>query len=381
MVACPTRCICNNRQMSAPPRDLFDPAEGLVYLDTATYGLPPQPTLDAMTRALSGWRDGSAYWIDDWDVVAERARAAFADLVGVPRADVSLAPAASVGVGTVAASLTPADRVVVPDDEFTSLLFPLLVAAEHGTTVDQVAFVDLVDSIAPDTTLVATSLVQMQTGRVAALADILDRAAAVGAQVLLDATHGVPFVGMDLVRRADYVVCAAYKHLLCPRGVAFLIVRSDHHEHLPPWNANWRAASDPYGRYFGGPLTLADGAARFDVSIAWLPWVGAAVSLELLLEWFRAGLLEAPRDLARDLAERLEVDWGGGTIVCVPVHDLDRTRNALEHARVKAGFRGDGVRLSTHVYTTDTDIDRAVDILLDLVAAGRGLQSPPSAAT
>ena len=29
-----------DRRMGAPLRDLFDPEDGLVYLDTATYGLP-----------------------------------------------------------------------------------------------------------------------------------------------------------------------------------------------------------------------------------------------------------------------------------------------------------------------------------------------------
>jgi selenocysteine lyase/cysteine desulfurase len=65
----------------------------------------------------------------------------------------------------------------------------------------------------------------MQTGRLAALDAILDRAAAVGARVLVDATQAVPFVPLArVVDRIDYLVVAAYKHLLCPRGVAFLAV-------------------------------------------------------------------------------------------------------------------------------------------------------------
>ena len=355
--------------MEPSPRSLFNPADGVSYLDTATYGLPPRPTIDAMSRALTEWQEGSAHWIDDWDMVAERARVAFADLIGVRPTDVSLVPAASVAVGTVAAGLTPADRVVVPEDEFTSLLFPLLVAEEHGAVVTQVPFTALAERIEPGTTLVATSLVQMQTGRVAALESILDRADDVGARVLLDATHGLPFVGMGgLMARVDFVVCAAYKHLLCPRGVAFFVVRSEHHLDLPPWNANWRSASDPYGRYFGGPLTLADGAARFDVSIAWLPWIGAAASLELLCEWSDAGLLDIPKTMAEELARRLGVEWGGASIVCVPVIDLDATREALIEADLKAGFRGDGVRFSTHVYSTNADIERAVSVIRPLLA-------------
>ena len=354
--------------MGSDVRDLFEPAEGVAYLDTATYGLPPRPTLEAMLEALAQWQTGSAYWVD-WDVVAERARSAFSSLIGVPEATVSLIPAASVGVGTVAAGLTAADRVVVPDDEFTSLLFPLLVAEQRGTTVTQVPFTELADRIEPGTRLVATSLVQMQTGRVAPLESILDRAEAVGARVLVDATHGIPFVGMGgIMRRVDYVVCAAYKHLLCPRGVGFLVVRPDRQAGLPPWNANWRSASDPYGRFFGGPLTLAPGAARFDVSVAWLPWIGGAVSLELLTTWSEQGLLERPKALAEDLAARLGVDWGGSSIVCVPVAGPDAAKETLDRAQIKAGFRGDGIRLSTHVYSTMADLGRAVSVIQPLMS-------------
>lgn len=350
------------------PAQLFDPAVGVSYLDTATYGLPPRPTVAAMSGALDDWASGSAHWIDDWDREADRARVSFAELVGVPSTDVALIPAASVGVGVVAADLTATDRVVVPDDEFASLLFPLLVAErERGTTVTQVPFGALLEAIEPGTTLVATSQVQMQTGRVAPLDAIVDRAAEVGARVLVDATQGLPFVGLEDVRRVDHLVCAAYKHLLCPRGVGFHVVGSEHHDRQAPWNANWRAASDPYGRYTGGPLTLADDAARFDVSVAWLPWVGAAVSLELVKQWSDDGRLERPKDLARQLAGWLGVEWGGASIVCAPVADVDATRAALDQAQIKAGFRGDGVRLSTHVYTTEADIERAATALRPLV--------------
>jgi selenocysteine lyase/cysteine desulfurase len=357
--------------MSTAVAGLFRPATGTCYLDTATYGLPPQPTVDAMSEALTRWQAGTARWIEDWDVAADRARDEFAGLVGVGSRDVALLPAASVGAGVVAASLTADDHVVVPDDEFASLLFPLLVAAERtGTTVDTVPFDDLVGRIADGTTLIATSLVQMQTGRVAELEAIVERAHHVGARVLLDATHGLPFVDTEgVLDRVDHVVCAAYKHLLCPRGVAFMVVRGDHHDRLAAWNANWRSTPDPYGRFFGGPLDLAPGGAAFDVSVAWLPWVGASVSLGLLRDWSEQGLLEMPRRRAAALAARLGVPWYGSSIVCVPVDDLDAAKLALAAAGVRAGFRAGSIRLSTHVYTTDADVDRAVEVLGGFVSA------------
>lgn len=348
---------------------LFAPAEATTYLDTATYGLAPAPAIAAMTNALAGWQSGTAHWIDDFDSVAERGRAAFARLIGVPVADVALVPSASVGVGTVAASLSAADHVVVSDDEFTSLLFPLLVAERCGVTVSQVPFEQFVDRIVAGVTLVACSLVQMQTGRVAELEAVLDRAAEVGARVLIDGTHGLPFIGADgVLARADYVVCAGYKHLLCPRGVSFFVVRGSLQDALNPWNANWRTTDGFYHRYFGGPLTLVDTAGRFDVSPAWFPWIGGAESLELLCEWSASGELEQARALAGAIADGLGLPWGGASLVSVPVGDLDATSAALAAVNVKAGARAGRVRLSTHVYNTPGDAELVSRVLGPFVA-------------
>ena len=347
----------------------FHPAPGLTYLDTATYGLPPDRTLRAMREAEDAWRDGTGVWVE-WDKEAERARTAFGRLIGASSARVALMPGVSVGGGIVAADLKPGDRVVVAAAEFTSILFPLLVARQRGVEVVEVDNVDqLLEAITPGTSLVALSLVQMQTGRVLPIHEIVDRAEAVGAQVLLDATHGVPFVPLhDVIDRIDYVAVAAYKHLLCPRGVAFLVVREDHVGRLPLILANWRSSDAPYAHFYGGPLALAEGAARYDVSFGWITWLGAAESLELLVDWQAAGALDEPVALARSLADRLGIEWVGGTLVCPPIDDAERVRAALTEHRIKAAFRGTAVRLSTHVYNDEADIERAASAIAPLVA-------------
>ena len=149
--------------------------------------------------------------------------------------------------------------------------------------------------------------------------------------------------------------------------MAFLVVRDDHIGELPPILANWRSSDSPYSRFFGGPLDLADGAARFDVSFGWISWVGAAESLELLVDWQAAGALEEPIALARDLAGRLGVEWGGATLVCPQIDDADRVRAALAEHRIKAAFRGTAIRFSTHVYNVEADIERAAKAIGPLV--------------
>jgi selenocysteine lyase/cysteine desulfurase len=350
-------------------RALFSPEPGSTFLDSATYGLPPEPTRRVLRAALDAWTGGTANWIEDWDKVGERGRVAFAALLGIEPSRVALLPSTSAGVGIVAAGLTADDEVVVPGDEFTSVLFPLLVARDRGVRVREVAFEGLVEAIGPGTTLVACTLVQMQTGRTAPIRAIVERAAEVGARVLVDTTQGTPFVPLDdLAERIDYLVCSGYKHLLCPRGVAFMALRGDHVGRVAPILANWRAADRPYGRFFGGPLTLAPDAAMYDVSLAWLPWLGAAESLELLVEWQAAGALQEPLRLAHDLATGLGLPWGGSSLVCAPIHDGGRARAALAAARIRASFRGTGIRLSTHVYNDDADVDRAVKALTPVVA-------------
>ena len=349
-------------------RSIFHPAPGLTYLDTATYGLPPDPTTDAMRTAHQEWVDGTGRWVD-WDKQSERARAAFAKLMSVAPSRVALMPSVSVGMGVVAAALKPGDRVVTPKAEFRSVMYPLLVARDRGIVLEEVEDVDrLVDAITPGTKLVAFSLVQMQTGRVLPVEAIVEKAESVGAEVLLDSTHGVPFVDLgSVIDRIDYNLVHAYKHLLCPRGVAFMILRDDHVGPLPPIVSSWRASDDPYTKFFGGPLLLAEGAAQYDASLDWHAWVGAAESLELLAEWQAGGWLAEPVALARSLADTFGIPWGGATLVCPQIDDPDRVRDALAEHRIKAAFRGTAIRFSTHVYNDETDIRTAATAIGPLV--------------
>jgi selenocysteine lyase/cysteine desulfurase len=355
--------------VSEPQADiaaLFDPAPGVTYLDSATYGLPPRPTVQALHQALDDWQRGTADWVQQWDRRGEACRTAFASLLGVSADLVALVPSASVGVGTVAVTLDARDEVVIPDDEFNSVLFPILVAARsRGVVVREVPFESLAEHIGPRTTLVAFSAVQSQSGRAAQQAPILDAAAGAGARTLIDATHAIPFVPID--PRADFVVCAAYKHLLSPRGVAFLSIARKHWESTPAWLANWRSATDPYNVYYGGPLDQAPTAARFDVSLAWHAWAGAAVSLELLADWQARGLLRDPVALAERLADQLGQPRPVGTIVSVPVDGAEGVRADLDEAGIKAAVRAGSVRLSTHVYNSVEHVDRAASALARFV--------------
>jgi selenocysteine lyase/cysteine desulfurase len=202
---------------------------------------------------------------------------------------------------------------------------------------------------------VAVSAVQSADGR---LAD-LDAIAASGVPALIDATQACGWLPLD-ASRFDFLVCATYKWLLAPRGCAFMAVRPEAAERLTPHLAGWFAAETPAASY-GGPLRLAGGARRFDVSPAWFSWVAQTGSLELLE---RVGI-EAIHDHDVALANRFRAGLGlpasGSAIVSVP--PAPGAVDALRDAGVMFADHGDLLRFSFHLYTTPDDVDRALSVL------------------
>jgi selenocysteine lyase/cysteine desulfurase len=355
-----------------PVRELFAPAPGLVYLDAATYGLPPRPTVAALERALRRWQRGEADWIEEWDREGEVCRELFARLIGGDAREVALIPSASVGIGLIAQALPEGSEVVVPDDEFTSVLYPLLVAVEkHGIRLRRVPFERLSEAIGPQTHTVAFSLTRSQDGETAALGEIVPAAQEHGARLLIDATHAIPFVPLQpWLAQIDALVCHGYKHLLCPRGVGFLSLRRDRWDEIAPWLANWRTGEPLYGTSYGGTIAdLAPDARRFDVSLAWHAWAGARPSLELLVAWQEEGALEEVKRLARRLADGLGRPEPSASIVSLRVADADAAERALADQGVRCATRGGHIRLSPHVYNTDEDVDRALAALAAFVPA------------
>jgi len=349
----------------AAARLLFDPNPDWAYLDTATYGLPPRPALERMAAVEREWQQGEADWYG-LDRNAESARDDFASLIRVSPDEVALIPSISVGVGVVAASLPSSAEVLLPADEYSSVIMPMLVSAEHrGIRVREVPFDALADAVRPGTHLVAVSSIQMHTGRAPDLLALVERCAAVGARLLLDASQGVPFADTSgVIGGVDYLVSATYKHLLGPRGCSFFYVRRDRRDELAPFNANWRAADESAGAFWlGGPLRLQRTSARFDTALSLPAWVGTTESVRLMRRWRDESLFEEVMRLSRRLAAGLGLPSPASSLVCLPVADPDAAAAALVRAQVRGAIRLGHVRLAPHVWNTDEDVDRAIEAL------------------
>jgi selenocysteine lyase/cysteine desulfurase len=328
------------------------------YLNTASFGLPPQPAWDALQAALEDWRGGRTSW-EPWCEATERSREHFAALAGVPAERVATGATVSYLVGLVVASLPERTRVLVPEIDFSSLTWPFL--ARAGIEVRTAPVERLAEAIDTGTDVVAFSAVQSSDGTVADIDAIAEAARENGAFTVVDATHAIGWLPLD-ASRFDAVVCSAYKWLMSPRGTAFLALSERALEQTQPSAPNWYAADDRFGRYYDPELRLADDARRLDLSPAWFSWVGTEPALKVLRD---AGIDEIHAHdvgLANRFREGLGLPPGDSAIVSA---DVPRAEEKLGRAGIVAAVRGGALRASFHLYNTGADVDEALSVLLD----------------
>jgi selenocysteine lyase/cysteine desulfurase len=339
------------------PSGLWSPERP--YLNTASYGLPPQPAWDAFQTALDEWHHGGTSW-EHWAEATNASREAFGRLVGVPSERVATGSTVSQFVGVIAASIPDGARVVVPEIDFTSLLFPFLVHEQRldVVTVPPDRLAGAVDEL---TDVVAFSSVQSSTGEVADVDAVLRAAGANEALTIVDATQACGWLPVD-ASRVDALVCAAYKWLLSPRGTAFMAVSERLQERTEPLLAGWYASDDVYSSYYGRPLRLAETARRFDTSPGWFDWVATAPAIETLLGIGIEAIHEHDIALANRFRAGLGLEPSNSAIVST---DVPGAAAKLTAAGILAAVRAGSLRASFHAYNTEDDVDAALTALLD----------------
>lgn len=332
----------------------FDATAARGYLAAASMGLPTDETVAAMHTDLEWWRTAQRDPMG-YEESVESTRSHYARLVGVPAERVAIGSQTSVMASVFAAAVPAGAEVVCVDGDFTSIVFPFL--QRRDITVRSVPLEAVAEAITDATWLVAFSLVQSATGRVADAASIRAAAAAAGARTLCDVTQAAGVLPVDAAH-FDATVGHAYKWLCAPRGVAFLTVSEAFAAELTPIQAGWYAGEHIWQSIYGPEMHLASAARRFDVSPAWPCWPGAEAAIRLFAGldidevWSRASGLG---DL---LCDALDIPRQGQAIVTWPDADGDALAQ-LTAAGIKASGRAGRLRAAFHLWNDESDV-RAV---------------------
>ena len=377
--------------MLASQRELFDIPRDICYLNSASYSPLPLRTQEAARAAVG--RKGAPWTLDAAfaNRQHERARAAAARLINAEASDVALISSVSYGVATVGKILAiPAGmRVLVLENDHSSPILEWQTrAASAGFTIETVRQPpdgDWTSTVmaaierpgAPRLALASISSVHWSDG---GLIDIAKVAAALkrqGALFLIDATHAVGVVAMDVKSLdPDFVIFPTYKWLLGPYGRAFIYIAKRHQNGIPLEQTGFgRREIRSDAQIYFADLSYVPGARRFDMGERdhFISMEMAAIGMEMMAEWGMAAVAGRLLMLTARIAEGLN-----GSKV-----RLMETRFRAPHilslgfpgglpAGLIEGLAGDGVyvaprlsrmRISPHVFNDEQDADRFVAAL------------------
>lgn len=328
------------------------------YLNTATVGLPTRAALAALATDQTRWAQGELDPME-YDDQINRARRAYAQLVGSTVNRVGIIGQVSVATGVAATALQTGDEVVVAQEDFTSVLFPFLLRQKDGVAVKAVPLTGILDAVTPRTTMIAVSAVQSADGRVIDLDAVAQVARDNDCLTYVDVTQAAGWLPIA-ADRFTITACGAYKWLCSPRGTGFTTVDPAVAERFTPVAAGWYAGADVWSSIYGPPLRLADDGRRFDTSPAWAGWVGALPTLELLAAVGSDVIGAHDVGLANGLREGMQMSRSDSSIVAL---DLKGAGRALHEAGVKCAGRGGRTRVGFHLYNTEDDVDRVLQAL------------------
>jgi len=377
--------------MLASQRALFDMPRDICYLNSASYSPLPLKTQEAGRAAVG--RKGRPWTLEASFANGqhERARTAAARLIQADAADIALIPSISYGVATAAKVLTVARgaRVLVLENDHSSPVLEWQTRADaQGFVVETVKRPDDGDwtsavlaaierSGAPPVGLASISSVHWSDG---GLIDVEKVGAALrrqGAAFLIDATHGVGVLAMD-VRKLDpdFVIFPTYKWLLGPYGRAFLYVARRHQDGIPLEQTAFgrRGVRSESEVYFSDLRYVAD-ARRFDMGERdhFISMEMASIGMEMMADWGAAAVVQR----LEMLTERIE-QGVRGLGVSVPERHV-RAPHILSLAfkdgmpkGLIEGLAGEGIhvaprlgrmRISPHVFNDEADADRFIAAL------------------
>ncbi|MBD0347801.1 MAG: aminotransferase class V-fold PLP-dependent enzyme [Thermoleophilia bacterium] len=365
-------------------RHRFPIFERLVYVNSCSQGALSDSVRQAYADYLRDWDERGSPW-EYWVEQTERARRAFAELVGADPDEVGVTTSLSEGVSAVATGLRFAGRrskVVMSDYEFPTVgqiwhaqaargaRVVLVPPSEDGT----IPYEHWEQAIDDETLIVSLTHVSYRTGTMLDVERITQLAHERGALVLLDAYQTAGSVPIDVrALRVDLLAAGALKYLLGSAGLAFLYCRRELVERFWPTATGWFADREIFEmnhrRY--APATTG---ARFQSGTPPIPAIYAGVAgIELVQEIGVAATREHVQALNSRLIEGLDElrakvvtprrPKRRGALICVASFDAPALVAALRREGIVTSSRNGNVRISAHCYNAEEDVDAVLAAL------------------
>jgi cysteine desulfurase / selenocysteine lyase len=372
------------------------------YFDHAAVGPIPQPTAEAMRKWVDqSLMQGDVCW-PEWSAAAAGLRSSASDLLGCKKAEIALIPNTTFGINLVAqgyrwGNSSRAESVVVLENEFSSNLLPWLDLQKRGVEVRRVPVSEsgavsidaIADAIDGTTRLVAVSWVGYFSGFRLDLARLCELVHRAGSQLFVDAIQGLGVFPLNTGEiPIDYLAADGHKWMLGPEGAGILFVRESNLECLEPMMQGW-GSLQMAGQFQTANMLLKNDASRYEGGSAnHVGLIGLGESLRMLLSLGcnlpKSPLAHLVLENAASIEDQLQsagakvfrargtsgTDGGLSGILTfdVPGADPNEVRRGLLGEEIVVSVRHGRLRVATHAYNNEQDIDRLVSAVRHIIS-------------
>ncbi|MBY0376236.1 MAG: aminotransferase class V-fold PLP-dependent enzyme [Bryobacteraceae bacterium] len=352
-------------------RELFPAVREWTYLNAATMGHLPATAERAIADHVAH-RNRLACgdflsWYDDHDRVREK----LGRLFHCPAEDVAFIPAACHALSLLIGGIDwqPGDRIVTLEDEFPNQIYYPALLTEQGVEFVETPWERFEEALSERTRLVVVSAMSYLNGFRPPLAELSRKLRQRGILFFVDSTQGAGALRYHLADLdLDLFACHCYKWMLAPSGIGFMVAPKRTRDWLKPnvigWRSHegWRKVDD---LHHGAPR-FADKAEKYEGAM--LPALliyALEASVDLMLELGAANIEQ--RVLALAARTRAIVASLGGTVVGAwesptvaarfPNQDASALARALREEKIIVSARHGNLRISTHLFNNEADLD------------------------
>jgi selenocysteine lyase/cysteine desulfurase len=319
---------------------------------------------------------GDLHW-DDWLAECEVARESVARMIGAQAEEIAFVPNTSTGINLIADLLSGSGAVLSDELEFPTVTLPWI---HRGVPVHFVPAVEGVPRLesfheahAPRAATIAVSHVQFSNGcrlDLEALGRIKGRR-----HLVVCASQSLGAFPVDVAAgRIDALATAGHKWLCAGYGAGFVYLSRELLARHPPRSIGWMSVQNPFA-FDNREFTLLPDARRHELGC---PPFGAIFALQAAVAYLSAlglpAIAERVLELNRFLTSRLEEEGfavlspagehrSGQTLCEVP--DPAAAVAFLGERRVQVTQKPQGVRISTHIYNDESDVEACLRGLVD----------------
>jgi len=311
-----------------------------------------------------------------WMLQREVVRAKVAAFVGARPEEIAFVPNTSAGLNLIVDLLEADGPVLASEIEFPAVTLPWIHRGVQVRFVKPrggvVAVESFAEEVAPRTATLVLSHVQFVNGCRQDL-DAFGKVKGRRHFVVCGSQSVGAFPVSVRHSHVDALATAGHKWLCAGHGAGFCYIRKELIDVRPPRSVGWMSGEDPYA-FDNRHMKVLPTAARVESGT---PSFGPIFALGAAIDYLvQIGPEEiAERILALSLyltsrlhKERFEVLSPGGphqsgqTLVLVP--ESRRARQYLATVGVHVSELSEGVRISTHFYNNEEDVDRCVEALV-----------------